>query len=164
MTDIIVYIIGAIAAISALYILFTDNILYAAFSLVVTLMSVAILYFFAGAEFVGVTQIMIYVGGIIVLMIFGVMLTNEQRNVPPSSSLHNKFMAFILAGGLFSALLYAILKINFSSNSWASHSSLKELGIGLMNKYILPFELAAVLLLLVLIGATVIASRNEKAN
>lgn len=164
MTEITIYIVGAIAALSALYILFTDNILYAAFALIVTLMSVAVLYFIAGAEFVGVTQIMIYVGGIIVLIIFGVMLTNEQRSKAPTSGSHNKFIAAILATGLFSALFYAIIRINFSAISLGSDSSLQKIGIGLMTEYILPFELAAVLLLLVLIGATVIASRDKEAN
>lgn len=164
MTDLFIYIIGGLTVISAIYILFTDNILYAAFSLVVTLMSIAILYFLAGAEFVGVTQIMIYVGGIIVLIIFGVMLTNEQRSKAPTSGTHNKFMAFILAAGLFVALLYAILRINFSDVTLASHSSIKKIGVSLMNEYILPFELAAVLLLLVLIGATVIAGKNKHTS
>lgn len=164
MSEILTYAIGSLAAFSALYILITSNILHAAFSLVVTLLPVAILYFLAGAEFVGVTQIMIYVGGIIVLMIFGVMLTNEQRSREKQSKNHNKLMAFLLSGAIFGALFYSILKLNLSALSFGANSTLRDIGIALMSDYVLPFELAALLLLLVLIAAAVIASKREEIS
>ena len=143
----VMYFFGLLAVLSSLYILFTNNILYAAFSLVVTLLSVAILYLAAGAEFVGVTQIMIYVGGIIVLMIFGIMLTNEQRVKTNKKAAHNKFMAFVISISIFSILLYAILRLNLGDIKIGVEGNVKELGLALMTEYLLPFELAAVLLL-----------------
>ena len=160
----VMYFFGLLAVLSSLYILFTNNILYAAFSLVVTLLSVAILYLAAGAEFVGVTQIMIYVGGIIVLMIFGIMLTNEQRVKTNKKAAHNKFMAFVISISIFSILLYAILRLNLGDIKIGVEGNVKELGLALMTEYLLPFELAAVLLLLVLMAASVIASPKKEIN
>lgn len=160
MSDFLIYLFSAIAGLSAIYILFTSYILYAAFSLVITLLSVAVLYMLADAHFLAATQIMIYVGGIVVIIIFGVMLTNKLSNAPPRSGSHNKFMAFVVCGGLFALLLMSILQINLKVLGHDINSSIQALGYGLMTDYLLPFELAAVLLLLALIGATIIAGQK----
>ncbi len=161
MTDFLIYLFSALAGLSAIYILFTSNILYAAFSLVVALLSVAALYMLADAHFLAATQIMIYVGGIVVIIIFGVMLTTKLANAPPKSGSHNKFMAFLVCGGLFIILMMSILQINLRALNTEVNSSIQTLGYGLMTDYLLPFELAAVLLLLALIGATVIAGQKR---
>lgn len=156
----------AIAALSATYILFTSNVLFAAFSLVITFVSIAIIYLYSQAEFVAVTQIMIYVGGIIVLIIFGVMLTQEtipfNKNVSVTS--HNKFWAFIVSGSIFSLLIMAVLQINYNVFDRNVESSVKEIGKMLLTEYLLLFELAAILLLAVLIGAAIIASDKKQLN
>lgn len=156
------YIFSGLAALSALYILFTSNLLYAAFSLVLTFLSVAILYFIAGADFIGATQIMIYVGGIIVIIIFGVMLTNRLGDKVTSQA-HNKFLAFVLCGSLFAIFITAILEMNLHALSHSNYET-SELGKQLMTTYLLPFELAGVLLLVALIGAAVIAGGKERQS
>lgn len=160
MSEIVSYFFVGLAVLSVIYILWTSNILYAAFSLVLTFLSIAALYIMAGADFIGATQIMIYVGGIIVIIIFGVMLTNKLSDKPPVTSSHNKVMAMVICGGVFSMLLYAILKMNVGLLG-AQNQEIRDLGQALMSEYILPFELAAVLLLLALIGASIIAARKE---
>lgn len=166
--DIIFYLFGALAIFSAAVVLFTKNILYAAFALVVTFLAVAGVYVLAGAEFVAVTQIMIYVGGIVVLLIFGVMLTNKLSGKALITQAHNRFSGIIICGGLFGLLLYGIFRINFSLlNSGGvstEYNNVHQLGIGLMSDYILPFEIAAVLLLIALIGAATIAGYKHKAD
>lgn len=155
------YFFSILACLSAAFILFTKNVLYAAFSLVLTFLSVAAIYVIAHAEFVAVTQIMIYVGGIVVLIIFGVMLTNKLADKKPISGSHNKFMAFVIALSIFVMLIYTIGQINFPLITKALEPNLKTLGVGLMSDYLLPFEIAAVLLLIALIGAAVIAGKKE---
>lgn len=157
MIEVLFYIFSGLLLVSALFILLTKNVLYAAFSLVVSLLSVAAIYVFAHAEFLAITQIMIYVGGIIVLIIFGVMLTNKVGNEALIVKVHNKFIGFIIMSGMSILLVSTVLKINIglladnlSAEKWTTTN---KLGIGLMTNYILPFELVAVLLLLVLIGA-----------
>ncbi|QSE95944.1 NADH-quinone oxidoreductase subunit J family protein [Fulvivirga lutea] len=162
MSDWLIYFLGFIAILSACYVLFTSNLLYAAFSLVVTFISIALLYLALGAEFIAVTQIMIYVGGIIVLIIFGVMLTNKLGNEPPQSGSHNKFIAGLISASIFGLLCYAIVQINFSNDKVSgSLYNIKQIGQGLFTDYLLVFELAGILLLVALIGASVIASKKD---
>lgn len=161
MIEVMFYIIGALACISAGFILFTKNILYAAFALVVTLLCIAALYIFSNAEFIAVSQIMIYVGGIIVLIIFGIMLTSKIRDEKALVGSHNRFLAFISAAAVFVMLISVIGTINFTQYQTVTGSNLNKIGEGIMTDYLLPFELMAVLLLVALIGATAIASKKE---
>lgn len=166
--DILFYLFAGLATLSAAVVLLSRNILYAAFALVITFLTVAGIYVLAGAEFVAITQIMIYVGGIVVLLIFGVMLTNKISGKALITEAHNKFWAMIICGGLFVLLIYGIFRINFtllkSVGGVAGLNNVKQLGIGLMSDYILPFEVAAVLLLIALIGAATIAGYKQEAN
>ncbi|MEQ9167475.1 MAG: NADH-quinone oxidoreductase subunit J [Fulvivirga sp.] len=161
MLEVMFYIICALACISAGFILFTKNILYAAFALVVTLLCIAALYIFSNAEFIAVSQIMIYVGGIIVLIIFGIMLTAKIRDEKAVVGSHNRFLALVSAASVFVMLISVIGTINFTQYQTITGSNLHKIGEGIMTDYLLPFELMAVLLLVALIGATAIASKKE---
>lgn len=156
----------AIAAISAVYILFTSNILFGAFSLVVTLVSLAVVYLMLNAEFVAVTQIMIYVGGIVVLIIFGVMLTQDLSKKTPNKILssHNKFWGFIISATLFSLIASSVWQLSTPSINKSVDSSVRQIGFSLLTDYLLLFELAAILLLVALIGAAVVASNKKEIN
>ncbi len=161
MIDILFYFFAGLAALSSLTILLTKNVLYAACALVVTFLSVAALYVLAGAEFLAVTQIMIYVGGIVVLLIFGVMLTNKLKGKALVTSSHRPVVGVLVAIVLFAGLYYTIDSIDFNTTQAAlPANNIKSLGIGLMTNYILPFEVAAIVLLLGLIGASTIASNK----
>lgn len=171
MVQIIFYIFAAITVLSALVVLFTKNVLYAAFALMLTLLSVAAVYVFAAADFIAVTQLMVYVGGILVLMVFGLMLTNRLSDQAVVSGTHNKFAGYTLGLSLFALLTYAIVKVNFTALDWIQEaqagqgsiqSTITPLGIRLMSDYVLPFEVIAILLLLALIGAVFIARGGRK--
>lgn len=167
--QIIFYIFAGLTIASALVVLWTKNVLYAAFSLIVTFMGVAAMYIFAGADFIAVSQILIYVGGILVLIIFGVMLTNRLSGQAVFTESHNKFTGFIIGLTIFGILLYSIYQVNFTAISkvnaaseTAAESTIGIIGVKLMSTYILPFEMIAILLLLTLIGAAFIARRQLK--
>jgi len=163
MIEVLFYIFAGLAVLSAATILITNNVLYAACALVVTFLSIAVIYVLNGAEFIAITQIMIYVGGIVVLMIFGVMLTNKLSGKALIAGSQNKFWGFIVGFGMMGLLLYGIFKINepLLSQKYSDINNINQLGIGIMLDYILPFEVAAVLLLMALIGATTIASKKK---
>src|SRR5690606_28039474 len=95
------YFFACITVLSALMVLWTKNVLYAAFSLIITFMGVAAMYVFAGADFIAVAQILIYVGGILVLIIFGVMLTNRLLGQSVNTESHNRFMGYLIGGVVF---------------------------------------------------------------
>ena len=164
------YIFAAITLLSALYILFTKNVLYAAFALMVTFLGVAGIFIFSGATFIAVTQLLVYVGGILILIVFGVMLTNRLNEGKVVTGTYQKFWGVLVAGGLFALLFKAILQANFGAVQWIETAasgeekrvSLQQLGLRLMTDYVLAFEIVGVLLLLALIGAVYMASAKSK--
>ena len=168
--QIIFFVFAAITVGGALYLLFTKNVLYAAFSLLLTLLGVSGLFVFAGADFLAVSQIMIYVGGILILMIFGIMLTNNkniqrQTNQPNKIlvSHHNIFWAVLVAVLLFLGYLKVIFEANFHIISKQTHtgSTVKQIGINLMTDYVFAFEVVGILLLAALVGAAFIAKKEK---
>src|SRR5690606_21899736 len=117
--------------------------------------------------FIAVAQILIYVGGILVLIIFGVMLTNRLSGQSVTTESHNKFTGYLIGLTIFGTLFYAIYKVNFAAigsvndgSGLAGESTVGLIGVKLMSTYMLPFEIIAVLLLLTLIGAAFIAGRQ----
>ncbi len=163
MTELVFYFFASTAIISALFILITKHVLHAALALVVILLSVAALYVFAQAEFVAVTQIMIYVGGIVVLIVFGVMLTNDISGRINMKSL-NRLSGGLIALVLFTLLIYGVQYLPMGVSGQKGAIPMEVLGELLLTTYLLPFEIAAVLLLLALIAAAVIAGHNLRSE
>lgn len=140
------------------------NLFRAALGLAAALFGVAVLYLYLEAEFLAVTQLLIYVGAILVLIIFGVMLT--ARIADPGLPRWNQQagVTWAIAGGL--GVLFIL---GFLAGPWGSNiplgslpsTAVSTLGRALISVYLLPFELLSVLLLGALVGAIVIA-RQEK--
>ncbi len=164
------YFFSGLIVISALVVLFTPNVLYAAFSLIFTFLGVAAVYVLAGADFIAITQIIVYVGGILVLMVFGLMLTNKIDGRAVVTRNHNVFFGVIAGALMLLVLLLSISTVNFMGLDWvqsALHggevvrlSTIQAIGILMMSRYILPFELAGILLLIALIGSAFIAKQQ----
>ncbi len=173
MEAIIFYIFSALTLAAALLILFSKNLIYGAFALFVAFLGVAALYVLAGADFLAVSQIMIYVGGILVLLIFGIMLT-QKKEKSNDSTRHNrievpitrKIWGFLTGAGLFALLVKVIMSSDFkmAGEEMSTKSTIKTIGVELMTSHLLPFEIAAILLLVALIGAAYLAlNRNPTA-
>ncbi|ODS83812.1 MAG: NADH-quinone oxidoreductase subunit J [Cytophagaceae bacterium SCN 52-12] len=164
------YFFAGLAVVSALFILFTRNLMYAAFGLFLTFMSVAALYVFAMADFLAVSQIMIYVGGVLVLLVFGIMLTHQHKAGQSTQAnyveVENGGMPFriIVSVAFFLLLIKVITGADFKlAGSYVEQkSTLQQLGIHLMTSHLLPFEIIAVLLLAVLLGAGYMAFNRIK--
>ena len=172
----------------ALGVLLSTNVVRMAFYLILSLSATAALFFLAGAPFVGAMQIMIYVGGTLVLLIFGVMLTAQQAFV----SMKTKGGDWVLAAIVGGALLGLLVTHAFMVPSWgvpaeaaqvsatAESATVTELGLGLldvrvdklqeedpvlregMSGYLLPFEIISFHLLVVLIGAAYLARAKRR--
>ena len=165
MIQFLFYAFAALTLGAALVILFTRNLLYAAFSLIFCFLGVAAIYVLSGADFLGVTQIVVYVGGVLILLIFGVMLTNRISTSPVVTGVHNTFWGYLLPAGLLVLLLGTLGQLALPD--WALRaqergalvqgSTVEPIGISLMTQYVLAFELAGVLLLLALVGAATLA-------
>lgn len=167
------YAFSLIAIFAALFILFSKNLIYGAFALFLAFLGVGALFVLAGADFLGVSQIMIYVGGILVLLIFGIMLT--QKAVKNSDSTrHNRVeipisrkVAGVIAGvGCGLVLLRIIFSANFkmAGDAVENRSTIKTIGVELMTSHLLPFEITAILLLVALVGAAYLAMNRNPAK
>ena len=146
---------------SALRMVTTRNVVHAALYLVVVLAGVAGLFILLGAEFVGVTQVLVYIGAIVVLFLFGIMLTKGSFGDDDGVTGEGRLMAG-LVGLLVFAVTAAALVASFADAelSRAAPSTTAEVADSIFSAYIVPFEAVSVLLLAALIGAIVVARRD----
>lgn len=164
--DGVFYVFAFITVASAFLVVFTRNIIYAAFSLLFTFFGVAGLYALLHADFLAVTQILIYVGGILVLLLFGVMLTNKVVSVDLKTGTLQTIPALLIVGivaGSLTALFYSSWK-DVPDPATEPLTVTRTLGEMLMTGYLLPFEVASVVLLVALIGAASTARRTRKES
>jgi len=160
--DIIFYLFAAITLVSAFMVVNTRNIVYSAFYLLFTFLGIAGIYVLLGADFIAIVQLIIYVGGILILMLFGVMLTNKITNVEIKSGTFQVLPAAI-GVGIFAGLLTAILLNTGWKNfdSQIPNGTTAGLGMLLLNQYGFIFELLGILLLIALIGAATLARKEQ---
>lgn len=172
------YAFAALTLGGAFAVLLTRNVLYAAFFLLLTLLGAAGLFVLASADFLAVAQLMIYVGGVLVLVIFGVMLTHKpERTTDANSQTPNRIASLnragspltwmiplLVTGGLFTALYTLLARANFTLLSQPAgwESTVRGVGQQLMTEYVVPFEIAGILLLAALVGATYLAAPPTK--
>ena len=160
-----------VACASAVAVVLTGNIVRMACFLVMALAAVAGLFFLAGADFLGAVQLMVYVGGTMVLLVFGVMLTARGPFVSMKTGGGQWIMAIVIGGSLLAVLLQAALSIS----DWAApHSGQAQnvaiaptatpLGLALMSGYLLAFEIISVHLVVVLVGAAYLARAKRRVE
>jgi NADH-quinone oxidoreductase subunit J len=157
------YLVAIITVGSAAMVAFSRNIIYSAFSLLGAFGGVAGIYVFLGADFVAAVQLLIYVGGILVLVLFAVMLTHRITDVQITNRAAGRLTALIVTG----VLLYLLVE-TVRGTSWAKAKELVfkattgTIGDLFLESYLLPFELASLVLLAALIGAVVISRKEIK--
>ncbi|MBI4585592.1 MAG: NADH-quinone oxidoreductase subunit J [Planctomycetes bacterium] len=143
-------------------ILLAKDIVRQAFWLLLSLVGFAGLYLHLGADFLGFIQVLVYIGGILILFLFGVMLT--YRMDVPLKEVKGWGLVFpgIIAGILTaSALLYVASRTPWNAAAKATAPTVSAVGSRVMSTFILPFEVISMVLLVALIGATYIARRKE---
>jgi NADH-quinone oxidoreductase subunit J len=164
--DIVFYVFALITVVSAVIVVFSRNIMYAAFSLMFTFFGVAALYVLLHADFLAVTQVLIYVGGILVLLLFGVMLTNKVISVDIKTGAFQTGPALVvtaIVAGTLAGLFYSAWRAMPPTAEPTKVTTTTGIGEALMTSYVLPFEVASVILLVALIGAAFMARTNRQA-
>ena len=159
--EILFFIIVSLTIVSAYWVVMSPNLVHSAVSLLFTLFGVAGLYVFLFADFIAASQVIIYVGGILVLIIFGVMLTNKIDDPRLSNQSQNQ----IIAGVFCFILLIFQFQIIFNTNWYIGElltreSTVDEIGMLLLTTYLLPFEVVSVLLLAALIGSAMLSRKK----
>ncbi len=163
-TAVLFYLFAAMTGIAALSVVISQNIVRTAVALLFTLTGVAGMYFLLNAEFLAAVQLVVYAGGTLILIIFGVMLTSKGPFTRFSPKLGEVIIAISLGSIILFALSAAILKTNFMNEPLTGGSyPIEQLGQVLLGDYLVPFEVVSVLLLAVMIGAAYLAKgrRNE---
>ena len=164
--DTIFYFFAFVTVVSAGVVVFSRNIIYSAFSLLFTFFGVAGLYVLLSADFIAVAQLLVYVGGILVLLLFGVMLTNKVVDVDMKTGTLQMFPASILVAFTAGALcaVFYVSDWRIVQGTPQAATTTNSLGEMFMTTYLLPFEVASIVLLVALVGAALIARKEGNAG
>jgi NADH:ubiquinone oxidoreductase subunit 6 (subunit J) len=172
------YVMAFVVLASALFVAGSKNLVRSIFMFFITLFGLAGLYVLTLADFVAVTQIVIYVGGVLVLILFAFMLSGKetldvlQQQKSKFISL-NKLPALLLAALFFVVMLNVILKTDAGNLPWIKQAvaanaaigpndiTVNNIGINLMTRYLLPFEAISILLMMALVGAAHLARKER---
>jgi len=172
------YLMSFIVLASAVFVASTKNLVRSVFIFFITLFALAGLYVLALADFVAITQIVIYVGGILVLILFAFMLSSRENlnslQQQKSGFLSmGKLPALLLAGLFFVVMLNIVFKMDAGNLGWIKQATgtnnviapadlvTDNIGINLMTRYLLPFEAISILLMIALVGAAHLSRKEE---
>jgi NADH-quinone oxidoreductase subunit J len=163
-SDLLFYLLAAIAIVSGAGVAFSRNIIYSALSLLGALLGIGALFIFLSADYVAVSQLLIYIGGVLVLVLFAVMLTSkigDKAHTNPSTG--------VLPGLGLTVVLIAVLGYVVTKSPWivrpnavGPSETARTMGDVFLKEYLLPFEVASLLLLATMIGAVVVARKEIK--
>jgi NADH-quinone oxidoreductase subunit J len=163
-TVVVFYLLAAVTVVSALGVAFSNNIVYSAFALMGTLLGVAALFVLLGADFLGAVQLLVYVGGILVLTLFAVMLTHRIGDVRVSNRAVGRGAGLVIVSIVLGWMIHvARLATWVTGTPAAPASTTYGIGDALLTRYVLPFEIASIVLLVALIGAVVVSRKEVKA-
>ncbi|WP_160068578.1 NADH-quinone oxidoreductase subunit J family protein [Sphingobacterium bovisgrunnientis] len=172
------YAFAALAIGSSLLVVSLKNTARALFLFFIILFAMAGLFLFALADFVAITQIMVYVGGVLILMIFAFMLSNKElladlQQISGSFISMPSWQSLLLALGFFSVILLGLKEWNYDMPEWImsniksgdvispNDNNIHQLGIKFMTQYVLPFEVISIFLLMALIGAAHLSRKED---
>jgi NADH-quinone oxidoreductase subunit J len=154
----VVTIAAAVAAMSL------RNLVHCALSLTVALAGLAAAYVQLGAQFVGFAQVLVYVGAVAILIVFAILLTRGSENAPQNVLSPGWMTGIAVAIAVFGVLVYAISRSFVSQRPPlpAPEATVRQIGDAMMHQFILPLEVVGLLLTAALIGAVIIAMKEEK--
>src|SRR5690349_3878458 len=168
---VIFLVLSAFTLAAGIMVVTVKNIIHSALWLIASFFTVAAMYLLLEAEFIAIVQVLIYVGAISILILFAIMLTRHVTGEGVRQLYQRWWIALVVAAALF-GLLIAPTVVNYSWNivpavaadQGTTISSSVQIGTAFMREYLLPFEIASVLLLVALIGAIVIAFEERSAR
>lgn len=161
------YFLSFVAVLSALMVVFSKSPVYSVLYLIVTFFAIAGHYVLMNAEFLAVVHMIVYAGAIMVLFLYVIMLLNLNQETEPHKTNLLKIGAVICAGMLLIVMVGALkgTEVLVAANSTESSiGDVKSLGQVLFTEFLLPFEIASVLLLAAMVGAVMLAKSEKKTN
>jgi len=178
LAQVLFYLMAFITLTSAIFVAASKNLVRSIFMFFITLFALAGLYVLALADFVAITQVVIYVGGILVLILFAFMLSGREtldalQKQKKQFISANEIASFFLAGIFFVVLLNMVIKVDADHLPWITNAikthnvitpnniNTDNIGINLMTRYLLPFEAISILLMMALIGAAHLSRKEQ---
>jgi NADH-quinone oxidoreductase subunit J len=165
------YIFAAIAVISAIMVITRHNVVHSAAFLGATLFAVAGIFLTLNAEFLAGVQVIVYVGGILVLFVFVIMLIAVERSVHERQFNRQWIIALVTSAILIAEIVYGLYRGKDSfilppvvPPAAAAAGNSEQVGTALYTAYLLPFEIASILLLVAIVGAVVLSKKRTQAE
>ncbi|SMB93913.1 NADH dehydrogenase subunit J [Desulfonispora thiosulfatigenes DSM 11270] len=150
---------------TAIAVVFLDNIIHCALFLILTFIGVAGIYLTLSADFIAIVQILVYAGAVSILIVFSIMLVSRNdgsmKDTNPLGMY--KWTSGIISAALFSVISFFIIKTPWDINVGIVTNSMEKFAEVLLSDYVLSFELAAILLLVALVGAIIIAREVKES-
>ena len=163
MEPIVFYLIASFICAFALLTVSSRDIFHSALWLAMALLGVACFYFFIGAEFLGVIQILVYVGGIVTLFVFAIQLTARIGDKRVRQTNEQKGTAFFISALIFVIITYGIWKTPLpDQGSLLIVTDTASIGNVLFKDYVLAFEILSIVLLVALVGAIILARKESQ--
>jgi NADH-quinone oxidoreductase subunit J len=163
--DLLFYGVAAMTLAGAAAVALSGNIIHTAIGLLAALLGVGALYVFLSADFVAVTQLLVYIGGVLVLVLFAVMLTSKIGDVQVSNTSFGRAGGFGLLAAVVPVLVFVAVRAPWDEQVPGPLApTTAAIGNEFLTKWLLPFELASLVLLATLVGAVVMARREIKAE
>ena len=160
--DLVFYGFALLTVLAGCFVVFSRNVVHAGFALMFTLLGVAGLYAMLSADFLAVTQTVVYIGGILILVLFAVMMTRV-----PSQNAPRRGLDRMVPAGIFAVAIFALLYKVATGTSWPTATpgealpTAKLIGVKLMTDAIFPFEFASLVLLVAMIGAAILIRERK---
>ena len=162
MAEITFWFIAGLTIVSAVMVVYSKKLLNSAIALLFTLFGVAGLYVFLWADFLAAVQVVVYIGGILILIIFGIMLTNRITTVHISHSSIQRGYGGMVVVGLMGFMGWMIVRTPWlQKQALEPEQTVATIGRLLLTDYLMPFEVTSVLLLGALIGAATLSRAEE---
>jgi NADH-quinone oxidoreductase subunit J len=157
------FILSVMAISGAVFMINLTRVIHMALALAFTFFSIAGIYLLLNAEFLAVIQVLIYTGAISILMLFGIMLTKHRDEEKPSIHPWHAVASFIGVAAFFGIMMWIIYKTPIIGQmADLKGFNVTKLGESVFKQYVIPFELTSILLLVALVGAVILAKKEEK--
>ncbi|WP_163099502.1 NADH-quinone oxidoreductase subunit J [Peribacillus alkalitolerans] len=154
--------LSLVAVLGGILLINLTKVVHMVIALVFTFISVAGIYVMLSAEFVAVVQILIYSGAITIIMMFGIMLTKHDDESVEKTGIFRKLVLMLAIAGFAFAVYMGIYNLEIPAQQTNLHeNNTEQIGLALYSKYVIPFELTSVILLVALVGAIVLAKKDE---
>ncbi|WP_295770508.1 NADH-quinone oxidoreductase subunit J [uncultured Mucilaginibacter sp.] len=159
------YFIAFLSILFSLLVIFAKNPVHSVLYLIITFFTFTIHYIILNAQFLAVVNFIVYMGAILVLFLFVLMMLNLNKDAEPTKSIYVK-LAGIIGGGVLLVTLVGAIKLTAKSNPVVLQDvnlgSVQNLGRVLFNEFLLPFEVSSILLLSAMVGAVLLATKEGK--